>query len=135
MASLTRWTWVWASSGNWWWTGKPGLLQSIRLQRAGHDWATDWNELISDFTYYMCAVLKCYLYPGLYFLDFFLWYDLEPCFSIVCFSSKLCMHISKDACFFPNILLLIQLCKILGSLDPRLFKSRIIKLYYYLYII
>ena len=24
MASLTRWTWVWASSGSWWWTGRPG---------------------------------------------------------------------------------------------------------------
>ena len=29
MASLTRWTWVWASSGSWWWTGKPGMLQSM----------------------------------------------------------------------------------------------------------
>ena len=28
MASPTRWTWVWASSGNWWWTGKPGVLRS-----------------------------------------------------------------------------------------------------------
>ena len=26
MASLTQWTWVWASSGSWWWTGKPGIL-------------------------------------------------------------------------------------------------------------
>ena len=26
MASLTPWTWVWASSGSWWWTGKPGML-------------------------------------------------------------------------------------------------------------
>ena len=26
MASLTRWTWVWVSSGSWWWTGKPGVL-------------------------------------------------------------------------------------------------------------
>ena len=26
MASLTQWTWVWASSRNWWWTGKPGML-------------------------------------------------------------------------------------------------------------
>ena len=26
MASLTQWTWVWASSGSWWWTGKPGML-------------------------------------------------------------------------------------------------------------
>ena len=33
MASLTRWTWAWASSRSWWWTGKPGVLQSMRLQR------------------------------------------------------------------------------------------------------
>ena len=26
-ASLTQWTWVWASSGRWWWTGKPGVLR------------------------------------------------------------------------------------------------------------
>ena len=26
MESLTWWTWVWASSGSWWWTGKPGVL-------------------------------------------------------------------------------------------------------------
>jgi len=30
------------------WTGKPGMLQSMGLQRAGHDWATkmNWTELI-----------------------------------------------------------------------------------------
>ena len=33
IASLTRWTWVWASSRSWWWTGKPGMLQSMGLQR------------------------------------------------------------------------------------------------------
>ena len=26
MASLTHWTWVWASFGRWWRTGKPGVL-------------------------------------------------------------------------------------------------------------
>ena len=26
MASLIQWTWVWASSGRWWRTGKPGIL-------------------------------------------------------------------------------------------------------------
>ena len=26
MASPTRWTWAWASSGRWWRTGKPGVL-------------------------------------------------------------------------------------------------------------
>ena len=34
-------TWVWVSSGSWWWTGKPGLLQFMGLQRVGHDWATE----------------------------------------------------------------------------------------------
>ena len=40
MASLTQWTWVWASSGRWWWTGKPGVLQSMGSQRVRHDWVT-----------------------------------------------------------------------------------------------
>ena len=43
MASPTQWTWVWASSGSWWWSGKPGVLQSMRLQRVRHDWATELN--------------------------------------------------------------------------------------------
>ena len=38
-----RWTWVSASSKNWWWTGKPGVLQSMGSQRAGHDWMTELN--------------------------------------------------------------------------------------------
>ena len=41
MASPTQWTWVWASSRRWWRTGKPGVLQSMGLQRIGHDWATE----------------------------------------------------------------------------------------------
>ena len=38
MASLTQWTWAWASSGSWWWRGKPGVLQSVELQRVGKYW-------------------------------------------------------------------------------------------------
>ena len=41
MASLTQWMWVWASSRSWWWTGKPGVPQSMGLQRVRHDWATE----------------------------------------------------------------------------------------------
>ena len=37
MASLTQWTWVWVNSGSWWWTGKPGMLQSMGSPRVGHD--------------------------------------------------------------------------------------------------
>ena len=39
-ASLTQWTWVWASSRSWWRTAKPGVLQSTGSQRVRHDWAT-----------------------------------------------------------------------------------------------
>ena len=43
MASLTQRTWVWASSRSWWWTGRPGVLQSMVSQRVVHDWATELN--------------------------------------------------------------------------------------------
>ena len=43
MASLTQWTWVWVNSRNWWWTGRPGMLQSMGSQRAGHNWGTELN--------------------------------------------------------------------------------------------
>ena len=41
--SLTRWIWVWVNSGSWWWTGKPGMLQSMGSQTVGHDWVTELN--------------------------------------------------------------------------------------------
>ena len=43
MASLTQWIWVWASSRSWWWTGKPGVLQSMGSQSrtSVSNW-TDW---------------------------------------------------------------------------------------------
>ena len=38
-----KWTRVWASSGSWWQTWKPGMLQSMGSQRLGHDGATELN--------------------------------------------------------------------------------------------
>ena len=43
MASPTPWTWIWASSSCWWWTGRPGVLQSMGSQIVGHDWVTEVN--------------------------------------------------------------------------------------------
>ena len=43
MASATWWTWVWVSSGSWWWAGKPGMLQSMGSQKVRHNWATKLN--------------------------------------------------------------------------------------------
>ena len=43
-ASLTQWSWVSVNSRNWWWTGRPGVLQSKASQRAGHNWATELTD-------------------------------------------------------------------------------------------
>ena len=39
--SPTQWTWTGAISRRYWRTEKPGVLQSMGLKRAGHDWATE----------------------------------------------------------------------------------------------
>ena len=44
MASLTQWTWVWVNSRSWWWTGRPGMLQSMGLQRVRHTWTTELTD-------------------------------------------------------------------------------------------
>ena len=51
MASLTQWTWVWASFRDRWWTGKPGVLQSVGSQTVWHYWATELNWLRQCFKY------------------------------------------------------------------------------------
>ena len=40
-APSTQWTWIWANSRRWWRTRKPSVLQSMGLQRVGHDWGTE----------------------------------------------------------------------------------------------
>ena len=54
MVGWHRWSWVWASSGSWWWTGRPGVLPSVGSQRTGYDWVT---ELKVDL---QCCVTFCY---------------------------------------------------------------------------
>ena len=48
MVSPTQWTWVWVSSGSWWWTGNPGVLQSMELQRVGHNWVTELKNIYEE---------------------------------------------------------------------------------------
>ena len=86
MASPTWWTRVGASFGNWWWTGKPGVLQSMRSQRVGHDWVTELNYNIKN------DLLARWDY-GLY--------KIYPNFSVFCKLSintinlKKCLHIEN----------------------------------------
>ena len=55
MPSLTQWTWVWANSGKWWRTGKAGVLQSTKSQRAGYDLETERQKL---FVYHTLTFLS-----------------------------------------------------------------------------
>ena len=41
---MTQWTWIWASSGSWWWTGKPGMLKSTGSQRVRCNWVTEQQQ-------------------------------------------------------------------------------------------
>ena len=43
MASPSQWTWVWVNAGSFWWTRRPGVLQSMGSQRVRHDWVTELN--------------------------------------------------------------------------------------------
>jgi len=65
IASLSRWTWIWASSRSWWWTGKPGMLQFMGLQRIEHDWATELNwRMLFSYSTNIIFWLKI-IFPGI----------------------------------------------------------------------
>ena len=74
MGSPTQWRWVWVNSGSWWWTGRPGVLQSVGARRVGHDWATElywwklnsypWHSTASTiWSQPTCSALKNYRGP------------------------------------------------------------------------
>ena len=93
MTSQTWGTQVSASSSSWWWTGKPGVLQSMGSQRVRHDWATELNwmctnqELIcaskcrevvtvnSDYSHF----LESWESPELHGQNFIVWKSLQYC--------------------------------------------------------
>ena len=65
MASPTRWTWVWVNSRSRWWTGRPGVLQSMGFQRVRHDWATElnWTELTLNWCFFSWLTSLCVIGP------------------------------------------------------------------------
>ena len=68
MASPTQWTWVWIGFRRWWWTGKPGVLQSMGSQRVRHDWVTglNWTELNwTELRYYIEYPKAIFIYNNI----------------------------------------------------------------------
>ena len=62
---------------SWWWTGKPGALQSMGLQRVRHDFVTEQqlqkNDLGHDAPYcifwkvlYILVLFTCWMLDGIY---------------------------------------------------------------------
>ena len=56
VASPTQWTWFWINSGSWWWTGRPVMLQSLGLQRVGHE-AIELNWMSPLLTPFLSSLL------------------------------------------------------------------------------
>ena len=48
MTSPAQCIWVWASSGRWWRTEKPGMLQPMGSQGVRHDWATEQQQQLQQ---------------------------------------------------------------------------------------
>ena len=70
------------NSGSWWWTGRPGVLQFMGLQRAGHDWVTELNWTDTPIQN-NCVSLKsisqvpwCVFFPCFRNNDTFFWLSL-----------------------------------------------------------
>ena len=66
MASPTEWTWVWVSSGSWWWAGKPGVLQSMGSKRVRHGWATELIDTYIYITYIYSIQLNVFISDSTY---------------------------------------------------------------------
>ena len=59
IASPTQWTWVWVSSRSRWWSGRPGMLQSMGSQRVRHDWVTELIYIYSMWLRWQRICLQC----------------------------------------------------------------------------
>ena len=118
MASPTQWTWVWVNSGSWWWTGRPGVLQSMGSQIVRHDWVTKLNWTLISLSL-CCWLWSRPLFPLMKLLQryksgLFLRYSLTSSWcnpsGFSFFKGTLC-HSSKTL-FWPSILLYTRLWRV-----------------------
>ena len=106
MTSPTQWTWLWVNSGSWWWTGRPGVLQSMGSQSQTRlsDWIdTDrWYHIVFVFLWlislFSITASKSYILLQNGEILFFFMVEL---YSIVCMCMYMCV-LSHFSC--------VQLC-------------------------
>ena len=115
MASPTWWTWVWALSVSWWWTGKPSMLQTMRSQMVRHDLAKQLNRTDCHTQHTRAMIesqisreVKCSLLPSnnlwttvlwmlqtFFFKNLFIYFTLQYCigFAIHWHESAMGVHV------------------------------------------
>ena len=59
MASPTQWRWVWVDSRSWWWTGRPGVLQSMGCKELDKTEQLNWTELIVKAMVFPVFMYRC----------------------------------------------------------------------------
>ena len=61
MASPTQWTWVWASSGRWWRTGNPGVLQLWGCKESDRTvWLSNSKSTLPTLLLKVCSNVRSY---------------------------------------------------------------------------
>ena len=92
MASPTRWTWVWMDSGCWWWTGRPGMLRFMGLQRVRHNWATElnwttqfyrWGNWVSKSLKYLHRLINIVVVNSKDWINYYISYSVLKIFRII----------------------------------------------------
>ena len=60
MASPAQWTWVSVNSRRWWWTGRPGMLQSCGCKESDMTKWLNWTDVqLNHFTLYLKWTQHC----------------------------------------------------------------------------
>ena len=110
MTSQTQWTWIWASSGRWWKTGNPCLLQSTGSQRVRHNLVTEqqFPSVQLAFLAYFWAhwQRKDFSYSP---IVFFFFLTLHNCISFAKYQNEFLLMMqlcpSWKRCFFNKMLI------------------------------
>ena len=97
---------VWVSSGSWWWTGRPGVLQSMGVTESDATEQLDWTELLALFThsspsffnhlysYYLVFSQVNFLAPPhlVLLIGLYLFPSPETCSSVTSFCLTCCFY-------------------------------------------
>ena len=115
MASQTRWMWVWVDSGNWWWTGRPGVHGVAKSRTRLSDWTElNWTALNS----FVKILLR--IFASRLISDILLWFSFFVSFKEGVFYDQCILLASLSFTISQNLLKLISITSVMPSSHPIL---------------